>query len=286
MGDDLNGKKRFTWDIHWECNYRCPYCWWHGRWQEISAQNCYPGIDKLIATWSRIYEFYGPAHIDISGGEPFIYPDFFKFLSLITNYHSVAINTNLSFDAEKMIQVIPGNRHKIRLNATFHPLFADFDTFVEKAALLQNNNFALGIAYLAWPGQIEDIPLYREEFEKEGFWLCLLTFWGEYNGKKYPGAYTPHEKQIINPNLGERSGENFQVEPIIVQGKMCNAGHTYAAIHPDGKALRCGGGSWEKEDTAVGNLFDDNFKLLTEAKPCISKYCPCNEWAFLLVKDE
>lgn len=282
MKDRLNGKKMFSWDIHWKCNYRCPYCWWHGRWDKISVHNYYPGIQRLIETWNRIYELYGPVQIDISGGEPFLYPDFLEFLSAVTNYHRLTINTNLSFEAKGMIEIVKNNRNKIKLNATFHPLFVDFDTFVEKAALLQHNDFSIGVAYLAWPRQIKDIVVYRKKFKKKGFQLSILTFWGNYAEKKYPGAYTQREKEIISQNLGERSGESFQIEPIIVQGKLCNAGHTYATIHPDGKTLRCGGGSWEKEDSYLGNLFDKDFSLLQEPYPCSSKYCPCNEWAFLL----
>lgn len=284
MSESLNGKKRFSWDIHWKCNYRCPYCWWHGRWEDISAHNYYPGAQKLVETWTRIYKLYGPVCIDISGGEPFLYPGLLEFISEITKYHTLTINTNLSFKAEEMIEKVKNNRNKIRLNATFHPLFADFDMFAEKAILLQNNNFEVGVSCLAWPGQIKNIPRYSKKLKKKGFQVCLLTFWGDYNGKKYPAAYTKQEKKIITPNLGERSGENFQVEPIIVQGKLCNAGHTYATIHPDGQVLRCGGGSWEKEDTYLGNLFDENFALRQEPYPCSSTYCPCNEWAFLLAE--
>jgi len=283
MADISNGKKRFTWDIHWKCNYRCPYCWWHGRWQEIANQNFYPGLERLVSTWERVYRLYGPAHIDISGGEPFLYPDFLEFISAIAHYHGLAINTNLSFEPARMIEKVKNNREKIRLNATFHPLFADIDIFINKAKMLQDNCFPIGIAYLAWPGQVKDIIAYREKFSERGFQLALLTFWGDYQGKKYPASYTRQEKEIINPNLGSREGENFQVEPFAVYGKLCKAGNAYAAIHPDGKTLRCGGGSWEKEDSYLGNLFADDFELLAEPYPCKSRYCPCNEWAFLLV---
>lgn len=284
MADIANGNKRFTWDIHWQCNYCCPYCWWHGKWQDIASQNYYPGLKRLIDTWERIYRLYGSAHIDISGGEPFLYPDFLEFISAVAHYHSLAINTNLSFEPASMIEKVKDNREKIRLNATFHPLFADFDIFINKAMMLQDNDFPIGIAYLAWPDQIKDISFYRKKFSENGFQLALLTFWGDYQGKKYPVSYTRQEKEIINPGLGSREGENFQVEPLIVQGKLCKAGNTYATIHPDGKTLRCGGGSWEKEDNYLGNLFAEDFALLSEPYPCKSKYCPCNEWAFLLVE--
>lgn len=286
MESESNGKVSFSWDMHWQCNYRCPYCWWHGRWEHLSNQNYYPGVARLVQVWKRIYELYGSAQVNISGGEPMTYPGFFEFLPEITKHHDIVINTNLSGNVKKMIKVLENSVERVKFNATFHPLFADFDQFAKKAKLLSEAKFYTCVTYLAWPPQIKDIPAYREKFSEIGFRLCILSFWGTYNGRSYPDSYTEEESQIISPNLGKRSGEQYQIKPVITQGKVCNAGHAYATIHPDGKALRCGGGSWEKEDTAVGNIFDDNFKLLDNPRPCTSKYCPCNEWAFLLVKDE
>jgi MoaA/NifB/PqqE/SkfB family radical SAM enzyme len=286
MESESNGKVSFSWDMHWQCNYRCPYCWWHGRWEHLSGQNYYPGVEKLIQAWKRIYQLYGCANVNISGGEPMTYPGFFEFLPEMTKYHSIVINTNLSGDVKKMTEVLKNSVERVKFNATFHPLFADFDKFAEKAGLLQEAEFYTCVTYLAWPPQIKDIPAYREKFSEIGFRLCVLSFWGDYNAKKYPDSYTREESEIISPNLGKRSGEQYQIKPVITLGKVCNAGHVYATIHPDGKALRCGGGSWEKEDTAVGNLFDEEFKLWPQARTCTSRYCPCNEWAFLLAKDE
>ncbi len=285
MQEHANNKVSFSWDIHWECNYRCPYCWWHGRWEDLSKHNYYPGIERLMNVWERIYRQYGCVHMDISGGEPMIYPEFIEFLSRVTRYHTVGINTNLSCDAKKMVKKIRYNREALKINATFHPLFADFDEFINKISFLEENNFPVGVSYLAWPAQIEQLPRYRESFQKRGFRLSILTFWGKYNGKEYPNSYTEQEKAIISPNLGNRSGAEFQIKPVITEGKLCKAGSVYATVHPDGKALRCGGGSWQREDSPLGNIFDDDFRLLDEAMPCTSKYCPCNEWAFLLVKD-
>lgn len=284
MGKSINHRISFSWDIHWSCNYRCPYCWWHGRWQELSKHNYYPGIDKLVHIWERIYSQYGQVQINISGGEPMIYPQFIDFLSRIVQSHTVVINTNLCCEVEAMAKKI-SNRDAVKINATFHPLFADFDEFVHRASFLEQNNFSVGICYLAWPPQIGALPCYQEKFQRRGFRLSILTFWGKYNGKDYPESYNEDEKAIVSPNLGQRSGEEFQLEPVITEGKLCRAGNVYATVHPDGKALRCGGGSWTREDSALGNIFDDDFRLLEGPTVCTSKYCPCNEWAFLLVKD-
>ena len=92
----------------------------------MAGHNYYPGVKRLVETWERIYGLYGPVHIDISGGEPFFYPDFLEFIPALATRHSMAINTNLSFDVKELIDKVRDNRDRIRLNATFHPLFGYF----------------------------------------------------------------------------------------------------------------------------------------------------------------
>ena len=48
---------------------------------------------------------------------------------------------------------------------------------------------------------------------------------------------------------------------LITKGKLCNAGHTYALIHPDGEVLSCGGATREGKQVILGNIFDPNFNL-------------------------
>lgn len=284
MEETLNERKiSFSWDIHWKCNFRCPYCWWHNRWEEISNSNYYPGIDRLMEVWKRIYKKYGGVHIEISGGEPMLYSQFFEFLSRVLAYHTVSVTTNFCGNVKELPEKINDKKGRFKINATFHPLFADFDEFIKKVEFLRKNNFAICVLYLAWPPQIKDIPVYEKEVKRRGLQFSVLTFWGKYNNKDYPESYTKEEKEIISSVIGRRSGEEFQASPLITRGKLCNAGHTYGTIHPDGVVLRCGGGAWKGGDVVIGNIFDKDFKLLDGPQPCYSENCPCNEWAFLLV---
>lgn len=278
----MNNLVQFSWNIHRKCNFRCPYCWWHDKWDEFEP-DVYPGLDKLVHAWKRIYDLYGKAHIDILGGEPSIYPQINEFLLELTKYHEIVITTNLSGSFDKLLDM--ANEDQInnifRIAATFHPLFADIDTFLTKAKKIDSkiNNF--GVVYLAYPPQIKQINKYKNIFEKENLEFSLLTFWGEYNGKKYPESYTDEEKLLIGLNVARRGDEKFQTEPFNPNGKMCNAGHKYALIDPDGTVLSCGGAAVNLKK----NLFDPNFKLLEKPMICPSKSCPCNEWAFLMVKE-
>ena len=98
-------------------------------------------------------------------------------------------------------------------------------------------------------------------FTDNDIYYSTSTFWGIYNCKKYPDSYTDVEKEIIGIAISQRENEKFQTEPLITKGKLCNAGHTYALIHPDGEVLPCGGATREGKQVILGNIIDPNFNL-------------------------
>lgn len=274
-----DGQISFNWDIHWICNYRCPYCWFYGKWVELKRHNRNLTIEELMKGWKNIYEKYGIVKISITGGEPFLYPNFVELIKELSQIHRVEIITNLFIDIQRFIKDI--NSENVKVNPSFHPLFADLDKFIKKTCLLKENGLLQCVSYLAWPPQIAKINYYTEKFNQYEISISIQSFFGEYKGVRYPDGYTELEKQIILPQIGERGGKPFQTEPLNTKGKLCAAGHRYGVIHPDGTVLRCGGINSSEVVSSVGNLFEEGFKLFDESSPCTFEICPCNEWAFL-----
>jgi organic radical activating enzyme len=267
----------FCWDIFYACNYRCPYCWFDGRWTELARQNTIFSIEQLLKYWKKIYDRYGSVHIEIIGGEPFLYPNFKELIKQLSKMHSIGITTNLSISIDDLVENIDTSR--IKIQATFHPLFAKFDDFIKQISLLKKKQMSNSVYYLAYPPQIRLIKYYKQRFNEYGVSLDVMSFWGEYQGVQYPQGYTLDERNLLDPYLGKTKGEKFQLEPKKVNGKLCRAGQIYADIKADGMVYRCGGSKAQK----IGNLFSEDFKLLDNPMPCESEFCPCNEWAFLLV---
>jgi organic radical activating enzyme len=271
----------FNWDIHWVCNYNCPYCWFAGKWEEAGRRSRVFPPETIIAAWERMHRLYGPVKLSITGGEPFIYPRFDEIIEGISRHHFVEIISNLSRDISGFIEKVKGRN--VVVNPSFHALSADSEDFIRKVKALREHNMVQAVTFLAWPPLVRDISRFQKEFEGHSIRLNLQPFNGEYEGRRYPESYTAEEKRIITPDLGERGDKPFSLERTSTKGRLCNAGKKYGVIHPDGTVLRCGG--MNAADAAIGNIYSKDFRLNDRAKPCTAEICPCNEWAMLLEKE-
>ena len=269
-------KIRFTWDIHYVCNYRCPYCWFDGKWEGLKSHNCYPVLEEIIRSWKRIYEKYGSVRIEITGGEPFLFPKFEELIKNLSEFHYIGISTNLSKDFE--LNEI--NKERIMVSPSFHPLEADLNKFLERVKKLKDKGIIGCGSYVAWPPNLKMIDKYRKIFTRSGARLEVQPFYGRYQGKSYPDGYTEEEKKLISYYAGARGGKKYEPKVIRQKGKICAAGYHYGVIKPNGDVFRCAG-----SEELIGNIFKDNFSLRDKPYYCDAEECKCNEWAFLLVED-
>lgn len=269
----LKDKINFAWDIHYKCNFRCPYCWFFDNWAQQAKRNLYLSVQEWMEIWRRIYDKYGETRIAITGGEPFIYPNFIELVKAISSLHIVKITTNMSGNIEKFVQEISPKRVYLDLN--FHAVFVkDLNEYIRKVKLLHNAGFDAGVCYLAYPPQMGLIESYKQIFEKNGIRFALAAYWGKYLGKQYPAAYSPEERELIKPFLGEVARVDYHMNATSPYGKKCNAGYRYANIQGDGKVVRCA----QYADRVMGNITDKDFSLFPEPLPCEQNVCPGNEY--------
>lgn len=271
-----NQRIKFIWDIHYKCNFRCPYCWFYRDWARLGSRNLYLSPEDWMVHWKRIYEKYGEAKIEIVGGEPFIYPNFIELIKRLSCVHLIKITTNLSGSIERFVKEVSPERVELDLN--FHILFIDLETVLNKTLILKKAGFKGGICYLAYPPQMYRIKELSERFQKEDINFALAAFWGEYNGKKYPASYTEEEKEMMRPFLGDADRINYHLNAQSPRGKLCNAGYRYADIQADGNVVRCS----PLGDKSIGNILDENFHLLDKPYPCESDSCSSNEYENLV----
>ncbi|MBU4590010.1 MAG: 4Fe-4S cluster-binding domain-containing protein [Candidatus Omnitrophica bacterium] len=276
-------KKFWNWDIHYECNYRCTYCFLAGKWDQGAKENRYPGIKKWLDVWGKIFKKYGECHIHFSGGEPFTYPDFFDFIVYLSGMSTLEFSTNLSFDVDYFIRKLdPG---KVRLNPSYHPEFADFDRFLKDALLLIDANFPVSVSFVAYPPHLKMMNDLRREFTKKNITFIVQPFRGEFEHRVYPDAYTESEKGLIDPCKKDTPSSETMFDHHLKEksgtARLCRMGETYGKIYACADVYRCCSTGSKK----IGNLLDDaDFKLLDSPEPCQIKDCAC--WKSMLVGEE
>jgi MoaA/NifB/PqqE/SkfB family radical SAM enzyme len=257
---------RITWNIIYDCNYRCPYCFFEGKWDEYRKRTKYLSPAEWIVYWKRIYDKYGPSNIIITGGEPFLYPNFIELIKELSqiSYH-INISSNSSGDLEKFVEKI--DPRKISLSLSYQPEFDSLEDFLERVVFLRKYNFDGCLNFVAWPPYLKNIHSIKDRFASRGEFLKIIPFFGEYHGNNYPESYTDEERKLV-------AIDETWFKKVKRKNSLCAAGQRTALVFPDGKVARCGRIG---ENMLLGNFFDSNFTLLDSPLPCEAEFCPCGE---------
>jgi len=273
----------FTWDITYECNYKCSYCAFGGAPNAYKPHpTLYLEVPKWIKIWEEIYKRYGSCEIHFAGGEPFLYPDFMNLIENLSEIHTLEFSTNFFWKPEEFIKKIKPDRARIGLS--FHPEFAEFNLFIQKALRLKEAGFEVWINYVAYPPYMDKIENYKNISKENGIEMSILLFKGKYNNMDYPDSYNEKERAILRKfstsTWSKKSTDFLLNETIKPNSKICRMGQMYAKIYSNGDVFRCCAKGAEK----LGNLVNGNFVLLEEAKECYIEECPC--WKCMIVGNE
>jgi MoaA/NifB/PqqE/SkfB family radical SAM enzyme len=278
-----------SWNIHIECNYDCSYCWFHDHWQEFKAGNRYLPAADWKRHWERFNARYGPAKVDIAGGEPFTYPGFLDILETVGKNNVVLISTNLSWGVERFIARIDPSR--VQISASFHPAYVDPRVFLDKIVRLRRAGFHASASLVAYPTYLHRLLEVVDLFARRGVHLDVQPFRGLWKGRVYPDSYTPAVKSLMErlmsgrhvresyPGYPEETLTNrFDTSPLAIEyqlgrkstlGVRCNAGVLYGRLQSDGAVTRCAQGGF------VGDFFDEGFRMGETAEPCPFRFCDC-----------
>lgn len=260
------GQIRFTWNMLYDCNYRCSYCFFDGKWEEYKKRNIYLSVDEWMKYWNNIYKKYGSCAILITGGEPFVYPNFVDLIRKLSAVHyPINISSNASGDIESFVEKI--DLQRVSLSISFQPEFENLEKFLKKLVFLRRHKCEGCINLVAYPPFLKDLSYYEQRFKSIGEDLKKIPFWGKYQGRDYPAGYTQEERKIIGID------DNW-FNKVRKKGKICQAGHKVALIFPDGKVARCG---QVGERVLIGNFLDPDFRLFDKPMPCDVENCPCDE---------
>lgn len=247
-----------SWFLTVKCNFNCPYCW-ERLYKDEYKDVPFPSPQDLASAWNRIH---GELLIDISGGEPFLYPGLFEFFTLLAPDKKIAISTNASGDIARFIQAVPPERCP-SITLSYHPSNQNnIHEFIGKALALKNRGYPVIINFVMYPEQMWLYPRLEDMFRYFGLPLHADPY-GQNRGNPsftYSDAeltflkrYVPDDRQYI---LQRRSGR-FE----------CDAGNNHFAVMPDGDVYECLTRKLNGSP-GFGNLFDPGFKLRASRITC------------------
>lgn len=257
-----------VWFITMQCNNWCPYCWERQR-QKRGEFTPEPFKDYL--EWVRGWNRLRPSILDISGGEPFLQPNFMELVEGLHEDIKVAITTNAKCDLTQFAQRISPEK-VVSMTLSFHPTSdMNSDIFLGKCLMLKHRGFRITVNFVTYPEQMWLTAGYRGMFEKQG-----ITFHVDpYAQTEYvPFKFTEKEKKFLSFFVGEdrKNALTDEVKPV-----MCSAGQDHLTVFPDGEAYRCINDKIQGLDS-LGNILESNFKLNINSTYCkdYNKCAGCN----------
>lgn len=270
----MNQKCSCVWHLNRDCNFNCSYCY-------IRHLNySQPGHG-----WKKDVEAFKKNRIDwqvisMSGGEPFIYPDFVRLCEELTTFSTIVIDTNCSTSniyefADKI------NPDKVKeIHCSLHiGQRNNYDKMIEKILYLRKKGFHVFVSQVMHPSLFEDYKKYYDYFREHNILINPKAFEGVYHFKQYPQAYSEAQKRLIL-DYAERSMPqsskhlNFGFSTMVFggvdwKGRRCRAGYDHIEIDYDGTAFRCHG-----DKRVMGNLYDGSIVCDNKPQYCF-KDCQC-----------
>ena len=276
----------FDWDMLPACNYRCPYCVFGGalgeeeRREAAKRARLFP-FQVLTKFWEDVFDRHGRCHVQMTGGEPTVYPGFFELLVAMARRHQIAFSTNLWWGVDKWDSLtarLDLSKSPMKIQASFHPTETALDEFLSKAIHLRESGYDLGINVVCHPPALEKLEDLCREVYRRIDRLTLQPFDGTWNGKKYPDAYTEEERAHVY-RLSSSINSPFQIKlPYALAdrdpaGMPCTAGMLFCHIDSMGDIFRCSQ-TLRVPGGELGNIAK-GFEFYPEPRPCPSHFCRC-----------
>jgi MoaA/NifB/PqqE/SkfB family radical SAM enzyme len=277
------------WILFSTCNYRCTYCFWD---ETALGAKIAPiaSVDQLAAYFDRTGLTW---LLHLTGGEPFIYPDFVRLCQLLTRQHLISINTNAHSPHVRVFVDTVDPRRVDFVNCGVHErqrqAHRGTSRFVANVNALRAAGFDAFASCVMYPDLFRSFPEIWQRYADEGVVIIPKAFRGTHLGRRYPAGYTEAERRLfhdytaraaefyadqfarryepptINPFMDEHL---FLHELPDYRGDLCGAGHSFARVVPNGQVRRCG------PDDIIGHLVEGWFARRPQPSPCTDLECP------------
>jgi MoaA/NifB/PqqE/SkfB family radical SAM enzyme len=256
-------KNYLMWNMTRTCNFRCHYCYYPPSPGPVAENLPVAALKEFLDATGREWV------VGMTGGEPFLYPDFVGLCATLSETHKLSVDTNLSLTTEvsRFARTIDPERvHDlyVALHVEERERRGGMEAFVRNVNELTSRGFNVIVNYVLHPDLIHRYAEDRDRLAAQGVTLTPRPFKGVHEDREYPAAYSAAAKAHFqaHPDAGKKTVFDFC-------GVLCNGGRSFIRMEPDGTVYRCAG-----EKTVMGNLLT-GIELYDEPRPCRARRCPC-----------
>lgn len=278
------------WVVSNVCNYKCSYC----------TENLYggssgqPHYEKALDFFNYIHKNVqpGPKLLNLTGGEPTVWPRLIPFLKELDDSYHIQITTNGSRTLKWWKKLLQNCNKLARVCISVHLEFANIDHIYKVSELLHKKT-NLTILLLA---DKKNFKLIKNNADKFTNLECTVFIKPvrDQNGKAQ--EYNAEELEFIKnfkhrkanfPRLpvptnfvidGEEKPYSYGLELISknlhkFEGWKCGLGKTRLTIWHDGKIglAHCN----TARNLNVGNIYDETYSIPNDPVICDTEFCPC-----------
>jgi len=265
----LNNNEFFmTWEITNLCNFSCDYC--QNSAKKTQKKENPRTHQEIVNAFNNTKKKW---FINITGGEPLIYPGFLELVSELSINHYISIDTNLSTDDVYKLPNIKNPKNLMGIFSGVH--FADrdkyksnLDDYIKKVRFLQDKEIMVFASCIAFPDAYEDAKNQIDYLIDNGIkFISPKLYIGEYKGKYYPYDYN---KQYLKKMETLKTCFEFDFIEFDrkTKGKTCLSGKKYFYMDKDDDLSRC-----STISTKLGNFFTDDFDTILITKKCTADLC-------------
>lgn len=293
---------RILWKINRTCNFRCSYCFDSLEARTTPANRCSGFSRQGIEAVADAFEILPDnTHLCITGGEPFLHPDFNGLCRLLTRRHALTLNTNLStHHAIDFADTVPPARTR-GIRVSLHLLERErlglVPDLVEKVNHFRSRGFPIYLTEVLSPPVLARLEPLADDFAARGITIWPILMRGYWQGRRYPTGYTRSEQLIIrryhqrlkdvDDHLlfeGYRSSQRglaFLDGQVSFKGLPCRAGTDCVFMGPDGEVQRC-----PDVRQPLGNLFQGTFRPMSRPMPCPARLCSCPWMGYMFAEGD
>jgi len=260
----------FDWHLTNACNFDCAYCFPGISSKKNKSFSRKIDIKQIIKSFDNLGLY---ANINMSGGEPFLFPDFINLCVGLTKKHHIGLNTNLS------ISLVEEFAEKININKVSYIWAAihlderlkipnGMEQYAKRFKMLNRQGFNIASVYILHPSKEKVAKKEIDYIKSFGISkLYVKAFKGLFNNKIYPESYSKKMKRILIENSGGYlQNEKYLKGERNFEGLLCVAGCKFFKIWEDGLVQRCA-----SDTKPYGNIYDGTFFRDSKPTKCVIK---------------